>query len=214
MKKKIFKIILSSFFILLGTTSHSQENVSILNDLLEKQEYNQFEIKLNELYKDEQSKNQYLFSKVYSGHNIVYWILANEYSKKAVTSKYVFDNIDHINFTKQMLYTALILTEQDSHSCVQNIAKNATLERFKKYRFTVDFERKFLQNNLQNFDKSTNLVEQLKNRPKPNWACFEFGHADDAENQITAYGKILSGQEIVVVRRNILSKLRDTILRK
>ncbi len=183
-----------------------------LDILLLSQDYNTFESRLKDAFRDEASINAYLMTKLYTGHSVVYWLLGNSYAKNIVSQKYVFDNKAQIDFTKQMIYTALLLTEQDANSCVENEPKAGTDLIMKKYGYIVDFERRFTQNNLENFDKSVTFIEHLKARPAPKWICLQFGNAYRNNISNNMYGQVTSNMDMLNTRKRIIERIRYNIM--
>lgn len=198
--KKIYTFALSLCFASLSQASLSE-------NYLEQQNYLYFEESFKTEFPTSQDKKNFLLTKINSGHPIVYWLLANEYSKDVLKSQFVVTDKKLLMFTKQMFYTALVLTQQDSHFCIEKRPQNASSELLSKFPQIMDFERKYFDNNLEVMEKSIDFVNNLPNRKPPNWACLQFG---DKMNTST-YGRTYSSTDFRLIKENINKKLINSI---
>lgn len=192
---------------LLFIQSYSYSNT--LDNYLQQQNYLFFEEAFKQQITDPKSKKDYLITHINSGHPIIYWLLANEYSKDIINSKYLIKDTKLLDFTKQMIYTSIILTQQDSFYCMEKKPQNASSELLHKYNSILDFERRYTDNNYQIMEKSIDFVKNIQNRPSPNWACLQYG---DKMN-MSLYGKTFSKTELTNIRNNVNKKLLNSVKR-
>lgn len=199
------KIICSAVIALCSTFSQAQ--TVTLDSFLREQDYYKFELNFNNLIKDPKERQNYLFRYIHSGHSIVYWLLANEFSKEVISSNYLVEDKQLLDFTKKMIYTALIITEQDSNVCMDREPANAGRKLLSQYPSIMSFERRYFGNNLDIMKKSIDFVDGLKLRPEPMWVCLQYGN----RMNLATYGKTYNMSELYNLRRAANTKLLNSV---
>ena len=199
------KFIYTTFFTLFSLPLYAN-NTNELDNFLNNQDYYRFELNFQQLNTSQERKD-YLFKHIYSGHAIVYWLLANEFSQDIMASKYVVQDKSQIDFTKRMIYTALLITEQDAAVCMDRKSLNAARSILYRFPQITDFERRYFINNIESMNKSVEFVENLKNRQEPKWVCLQYG---DKMNY-SIYGKTYNKSEFATLRAAATTKIVNTL---
>lgn len=187
----------------------AQSETVSLDSFLHKQDYYQFETHFNKLLTTPEERKSYLFQYIHSGHAIVYWLMANEFSKEVLSSNYLVEDKKLLDFTKTMIYTALLITEQDSNVCMDREPANAARKLLSQYSAIMGFERKYFGNNEQIMQKSISFLDNLKNRPEPMWVCLQYGN----RMNIATYGKTYNVNEFQTLRKAANAKLLKSVTR-
>lgn len=198
------KIFLLTLFCLPSVGIGSTLDSKFLDSLLDKQEYILFE---KEILKEDTTVDdrvKYLQSKSFSGHNVVYWMLAEHFAQGVINQKFVVQDKTLISYIKRNFYTALILTEQDSFSCVDHRVRGLSRQMLSKYPSVLAFERKYNVNNLYEFEESEKLIKSFVQRPWPTWACGLYGQKD-SEN----YGRVYNSGGIIEIRNTVVREMRE-----
>lgn len=193
--------------VLLALCSLQASSSEILDKMLVEQNYLSFENSLKKIYPEPLKQKEYLMKQVYTGHPIVYWILAGNFSREIVAEKYVYTNQDNIDFTKHMVYIALLLTEQDTLSCMETDIRGVSQEYLHKYPTILDFERKYPYNNSKIFEKSVTFTQTIRSRPSAKWICLEYGN----ERNVNNYGKLWGAEQVERIRKETTEELRRKI---
>lgn len=194
-------------FIFISNFSFSQDVIDYkkLDNLLINNNYEEFYNSVKKI-KNTKEKLNYLTSKQYDGHPIIYWEIANIYREQLMNGKFLSDDKKLINLTRNYFYIGFILLKQDSESCHSQYAKDYfTSDYFKKYQYMIDFENRYKNNNADIFNSSVKFVNSLKNRPNYYWPCFSIN------KNVVGYGKYTDIKSNEISKQIVINQLRDKI---
>lgn len=103
----------------------------------------------------------YLISKKDQGHIPLYWLMANYYAEKE----------NHIEAHK-WLYTAMIMTQQDSYLCYDETARNAPRILIRAFPKIIEVTTKSPQHIQPAMSEVSFFLYNVKNRIHPEWVCY------------------------------------------
>ena len=178
------------------------EQINSLNQLLFNQEYAKF---YELIYSTEVSKenySKYLLSKVYDGHIPVYWLLASYFA----TEKKELE-------THTWYYIAIILTQQEVALCNDKTAIRASNELNKQFNNIMPLVRSSPQHTLKAMNEVMFFIDNLKEKPHPNWICYYGYNANELLNNLTISKNLWKTKRDSIYKdykRNITNQINKT----
>lgn len=173
--------------------SLTSEKESYLNDLLERNRYQDFLESIRNFNIKDEEYIRYLDDKKHLGHVPLYWLMADYYAQKNNPIE-----------THKWLYISTILTQQDSYLCYDNTAKNAPRILLNSFPKTLEITRKTPQYIQETMNDVFFFIYNLKQRINPEWVC-RYGESGINYSN----GAVIPKKEWEYKRQEVLKRFTD-----